>query len=191
MLDRFRKTETERLLLREITLDDADALFEICSNDNVTRYLTYPSHQDVSLTRKIIQSWVDRNVTDHIPIPYALILKAENRMIGQIDYVYCESDIVEVGYQLNEDYWGRGYMSEALTQLIRESFTYMGVRRIEIRHMVSNHRSQRVIEKAGFIYEGTARKYGYNKETGQFEDCRMYALLKEEWESRENERIGQ
>ena len=190
MKDHYRRAETERLILRELREEDASDLFEVCSDALVTRYLSYPTHQSIDDTLWWIRSCIKENIVDHMPLPYVIVLKSNNKAIGTINYVKMTSyGAAEIGYQLGSAYWNQGIMSEALSKLIEESFTYMEIQRLSIMHMCDNIGSQRVIEKNGFIKEGLLKKYAFNPATGALADVKIYRLLKEEWE-KENEGTG-
>ncbi len=174
--------ETERLILRPINVEDTDDFYEICSDSRVVDYLTYPVHSSVEVTKETIEKFFLTNPANGIPEAYVLALKENGKMIGTCNFVnLIHGDTAEIGYQLNYDYWGKGYMSEALEKVIEVGFNQLGLRRIEIAHAITNTRSQKVIEKAGFVYEGTCRKYIYDKINKEFVDCRHYSILKDEW----------
>ncbi len=176
--------ETERLLIRPIELRDTDDLFEICADKRVNDYLAYPLYTEKGKVREYIESILDDPILKHIPPHYVLVEKKSGKMIGTCDFVKSVDGISEIGYSLNYDYWGKGYMSEALMAVIKVGFEHIGFRRIEIRALKGNKRSIRVIEKAGFIYEGTQRKAAYDKISRDYMDVRCYSLLLEDWEER-------
>ena len=174
--------ETKRMIIRPITINDAMDLYQIASDERVNRYLLYPLHKSVDETKSIIEKVFLNRMAHGIPSAYVLVDKNTNKMIGTCDFVQIRyNDIAEIGYSLNYDYWNQGFMSEALKKVIEVGFDYVGLRRIEIVHSVTNIASQRVIEKSGFIYEGTYRKMLPDKTTGKFTDCKHYSILKEEW----------
>lgn len=185
MPESFRDRESEHLLLREVREEDTEDLFELFSDPLVAPYVDYAPHRTLEDTKRNLNYWRNRSVMQHLPLPYVLVLKEENKVIGNIDYTRrVREDGAEIGYQLNSRYWGNGYMAEALAIMVEESFLSMGLRRLQVCHQVGNTRSQRVIEKAGFIYEGTARKYAYDRMNKEFADVRFYSLLKEEWKEK-------
>ncbi len=174
--------ESERLVIRPVRAEDDKDLFEICGDERVVRYLSYPVHTKLSDTRKFIQSVLLANPANGLPEAYVMELKSSHKVIGMCNFVSVRhDDIAEIGYQENYDYWNQGYMSEALETVIETAFEKCGIRRLEIAHSIYNERSQAVIKKAGFRYEGTYRQYIYDKQIGAYADCRHYSILREEW----------
>ena len=86
----------------------------------------------------------------------------------------------EIGYSLAKDAWGRGYMTEAATEVIRYAFEDLGMEILTICTSPVNKRSQRVAKKNGFTYEGRIRK-AYRIYTGELRDSLVFSLTKEEW----------
>lgn len=84
----------------------------------------------------------------------------------------------ELGYWLAEAHWGRGVMTEAVRQICREAFDRFDILRIFAEPFADNQGSRRVLEKAGFTWEGTMRNGVYKN--GQVHSYCMYALLREE-----------
>ena len=91
-----------------------------------------------------------------------------------------ENEILEVGYSLSREYWNQGYMTEALAEVIRYSFTQLPVHRLEAMHETTNPASGRVMEKCGMIQEGMMRGRVWNKT--HFSDVMMYGITREQYE---------
>ncbi|MBQ2095973.1 MAG: GNAT family N-acetyltransferase, partial [Firmicutes bacterium] len=87
---------------------------------------------------------------------------------------------VEPGYFLQKQYWGRGYASEALAELLRYAFEEDDVRRVDMTCVADNVRSARVMENCGLVFEGERR--GYEWHVDSVKSRRYYGILKEEWE---------
>ena len=85
-----------------------------------------------------------------------------------------------MGYSLAKSRWGKGYMTEAAKRLIRYGFEELSLDVLMIRTSDTNRRSQRVIEKCGFQYEGTLRR-AYRTFDGGMREVRCYSMLKEEY----------
>ncbi len=177
--------ETERLILRPITVDDANDMFEYTSDSEVVKTLTFPIHKSVEDSKFAIENFFITRVDNNVPEAYAIVYKENNKMIGTCDIhkVYNE-DIAEIGYALNRKYWGQGIVTEALIELIKVSFEHIGIRRLEIMYAIENIGSGKVIEKADFRYEGTIRQFLKNKEGG-YSDIKLYSILKSEYDKGE------
>lgn len=178
--------ETERLILREWTRKDAPALYAYAKNPNVGPRAGWKPHADVRESRTIITQLFLQNTT------WAITLKEEagcdvlpDTPVGSIGF---EKDAYrpgirsrEMGYSLSEDCWGRGIMTEAARRLLRYGFEEMGLLSVMIRTGEANKRSQSVIRKCGFHYEGTLRQC-YRMYNGEIRDSRVYSMLREEYE---------
>jgi len=173
--------ETKRLILRRFTHDDADAMFCNWANDpEVTKYLTWPTHTDVSVSRAVIDSWVKQyeNVNYY---NWAIVLKELNEPIGSISVVSMNEVInkVEIGYCIGRKWWRQGYTSEALAELIRFFFEEVGVNRIEALHDIRNPNSGKVMQKCGMKYEGTMRQGAKNNQG--LCDVALYAIIGDDY----------
>jgi RimJ/RimL family protein N-acetyltransferase len=94
--------------------------------------------------------------------------------------LFPEHKKAELHYWLGKDYWGKGYGTETAKRIIAYAFQNFKIERLEVNHMTRNLRSQRVIEKCGFAFEGTMRSYV--KRFENFEDVKFYSLLRKEFE---------
>jgi len=174
--------ETKRLILRRFTLDDADSMFKNWANDNeVTKFLTWPTHSDVSVSKAVIGSWLELyQKPEHYS--WAMVLKEINEPIGSIAAVeQCDNiKMVHIGYCIGRKWWNKGLTSEALAELIRFFFEEVGVNRIESRHDPRNPSSGKVMLKCGLQYEGLMRQSDTNNQGGIC-DATRYALLAEDY----------
>ena len=156
--------ETPRLLLRKFTMEDAEQMFVNWANDDeVTRFLTWPSHGDIETSRSIIRSWMEEYASEK-RYEWCIEWKENGQAIGSISVVDLKENIeaVEIGYCIGRAYWQRGIVSEALDALIRFFFDEVGARRIESRHDPCNPNSGKVMLKCGMKYEGTRIKADKN-----------------------------
>lgn len=186
MTDRIREIKTERLLLTpwEDTDECAEGLYSWAKNPNVGPHAGWAPHKSVEDSRNIIREMF-------IPSreAWAIRDKETKKIIGNIS-VYEDSaregvNSMEIGYALSEDYWGKGLMTEACRAVIDYSFKEFDLTLIAIRTSSINKRSQSVIDKCGFTYEGTLRR-AYHIYDGTDRDSRIYSLLREEWLSKES-----
>ena len=141
--------ETDRLRLRPFRLDDAEAMFSRwASDDEVTKYLTWPTHTDVEQTRALLARWVAEYEQPE-RLNFAIELKEEgNKLIGGIDVVHYDEGMPVIGYNLSRAYWGRGIMTEACRRVLDYLFS-QGFEAVKIDAIAENIGSNRVIRKCG------------------------------------------
>ena len=179
--------ETDRLVLRMWSRKDAADLYEYAKNPNVGPNAGWKPHDSVAESRQIIKSVFWENMC------WAVVDKQTGRIIGSIglekDKFRPDVKSKELGYSLSEDCWGRGLMTEAAKRMVEYAFEELKLDVLMIRTGDANLRSQRVIEKCGFRYEGTLRRT-YRIYDGTIREVRCYSILKEEYEKMEEEKIG-
>ena len=168
---------TERLLLRAVTLADAEAMFKYCSNDNVSRYVLWDTHQTLEDTKSFIEMAMDAYEMREF---YHWGIEYNSQLIGTIDFVGINEygGMGEVGYVLAEEYWNKGFVTEATKKIIDYGFDELGFVRIQARCIAENTASARVMEKTGMKFEGTLRKSMLVK--GTHRDINMYAIIDED-----------
>ena len=155
--------ETERLFLRPFTMEDTEAMFLNWANDEaVCRYMTWPPHENVEVTRELLTRWTGcYDALDYYN--WAIVLKGSNpELIGNISVNRIREDTLcaTMGYCMSRAHWGKGIMTEALSALVDFFFDQVGFNRIDADHDIENPASGRVMEKAGMRFEGTARQGG-------------------------------
>jgi ribosomal-protein-alanine N-acetyltransferase len=176
---------TKRLILRRFTMDDAENLYKNwAGDDEVTKYLTWPTHKNLDISKNVLESWVN-NYCKNDFYQWAIILKEIKEPIGSISVVQQRDDIkmVHIGYCIGKKYWNQGITSEALNRIIKFLFEEVGVNRIEARHDLNNPNSGKVMKKCGMKYEGTMRKADINNQG--ICDCSEYGILAEEYYNKE------
>lgn len=170
--------ETERLILRMWNKKDAPQLYEYAKNPNVGPHAGWKPHDNVAESRMLISTLFLANMC------WAIIDKEAGKVIGSIgleeDKFRPHVKSKELGYSLSEEYWGKGIMTEAAKALICYAFETLKLDVLMIRTGDSNLRSQRVIEKCGFAYEGTLRRT-YKIYDGSIREVRCYSILSEEY----------
>ena len=150
----MRQLETERLKLRLIRTTDAEHIYRTWASDpEVTRYLTWQTHESPEDTRKIVDLWVSEYEKEGT-YRWGIERKSDGVLMGMIDAVGFRNGVPAIGYCLGRAFWNNGYMTEALKAVISELFTE-GYDAVFIEAVVENIGSNRVIEKAGFIFTGT------------------------------------
>jgi len=174
--------ETERLVLRRFMVEDAEAMYRNWANDpEVTRYLTWPSHVSVEVTRQLLAEWVSKYENKDF-YNWAIVSKANGEAVGNVSFVSIQENIDEavLGYVLSRRLWGQGYMPEACRAVFDFGFTQIGLNRIEAAHHTENPKSGRVMQKLGMIYEGLKRQANRDNQ-GNLCDTMHYAILKQDW----------
>ena len=151
-----------------------------CSDDEVTRYLTWPSHASVDVTHEVLTSWI-RGYEDPSFYQWAIVLRDLGEPIGSISCVELDEDIssIEAGYCLGKPWWHQGIMTEAFAAVIDFFFDVIRAHRVCAKHDVHNPRSGFVMEACGLTYEGTLRQAARNNQ-GIIDIC-VYAILEDEW----------
>jgi len=176
------KLETKRLILRQFIIEDAKAMFNNWANDEeVTRYLMWPVHEDIEVSKKVISSWISQyDNKDYYQ--WAIILKENgDEPIGSISVVQQNDRIkmVHIGYCIGKQWWSQGITSEAFNEIIRFLMEDVKVNRIESRHDPRNHHSGKVMLKCGLKHEGTRRMADWNNQG--ICDTSDYAILAEDY----------
>ena len=168
---------TERLLLRRMTMKDAQDVFEYSRDPEVARHVLWSAQKHISEAKDYIR-YMTKRYRDDLPSSWGIIDKASGRLVGTIGYMAFseENASVEVGYSLARWLWGKGLMTEALRAVIDYTFDAMDVNRIEAQHEIDNPSSGRVMEKCGMVKEGVLRQRLYNK--GEFKDVALYSILR-------------
>ena len=180
-----RRLETDRLILRRFTVEDAEDMYRNWASDpEVTRYLTWPCHVSAEATAKLLETWVER-YGDGGCFSWAIELRETGSVVGSISAVKLDENVnaAEIGYCLSRACWGRGIMPEALRAVMEELFHHAEINRIAAYHDANNPKSGRVMQKAGMKYEGRHRQAGRNNQG--ICDLVCYAALREDFRAAE------
>jgi RimJ/RimL family protein N-acetyltransferase len=152
--------ETPRLLLRTWSPDDAEAAFAFYSDPEVMRFLSGTPHRNVEETHAVIAGRRMAHQALHGFSLWATVEKATGRLVGSCGLKFLDGGMdIEVGYHFARNVWGRGYATEGAVASVRYGFDRLGLRRILGVVNPANVASQRVLEKAGLIYQGMGRYY--------------------------------
>lgn len=169
--------ETDRLLLRKFKINDVNDMFEWLGDEDVVKEFTFPVHEDISTTQKILEKWIrSYEVKDYFN--WAITLKDSGKVIGNLAAIQInrEHDRCEIYYALNRKYWGQGLMTESVKSIVEYLLISAGMNRVEAKCDTLNPASGKVLEKAGMIYEGLLREYEIRKD-GKYGDWKIYSLL--------------
>jgi RimJ/RimL family protein N-acetyltransferase len=174
--------QTERLMLRELTMDDAPALNAVDAHPDAARWLGFTASLEDS--RGYVESVMrDARESSRQYYTLAIVRKADNGLIGRCGLDRGGPNLAEgsLGYSLHHDYWGQGYMTEAIRTLIGFGFAELKLHRILAEADPRNVGSWRVMEKAGMRREGHLRENFLLD--GSWCDSYLYAILDREWEA--------
>ena len=175
-----QKLETERLILRRFVIEDSAAMYNNwASDEEVTKYLTWPPHSSQEVSKSTLEDWVN-SYSDKSYYQWAIVLKDIGEPIGSISVVHINENAskMHVGYCIGKTWWHKGITSEALKTVMDFLFEVVDVNRIEARHDLRNPNSGMVMKKCGMKYEGTLHSSDFNNQ-GICDAC-YYALLKSE-----------
>ncbi|MCQ2982392.1 MAG: GNAT family N-acetyltransferase [Treponemataceae bacterium] len=171
--------KTERLILRPWTLDDVDDLYAYASVEGVGEWAGWLPHKSRDESRKIVESFIRHKKV--------FAIEYQGKVIGTLGFEeYREAEYPELegkkarelGFVLSKAYWGKGFMTEAVTEGIRYLFEDVGLDAITCRHWVKNDRSRRVQEKCGFTH---VRDSIHNTTFGEERQSWCNILMKEDW----------
>ncbi len=174
--EQYPVLETERLVLRPRTMADKDDIFEYASDPEITRYVIWPTHRSVEDTIAFLES-APKSFANRESIGFAIELKESGKMIGDCAFHHIEPKHhrTEFGYVLNRNYWGKGYMTEAVREMIRFAFEEMGMHRVAATCDFDNVRSAAVMERCGMKLEGILRDFELRR--GRFVTIKTYAIV--------------
>lgn len=152
---------TERLTLRPLQEDDAQAMYDNWTNDErVARYCRWNPHSGVEMTKQLLKMYLDE-AAGGFDYRWGIELKDSGELVGVIDVVRTSDDgkTATIGYVLAHDHWNRGYVTEALHRVLSVLFA-AGFTAIKAEHHTDNPASGRVMEKCGMAYIGNDRVPG-------------------------------
>ncbi len=142
--------ETERLIIRPLVPEDAEAAFRWCGDPDVNTYMIYPLYHRV----EDVRTWLEgRDTDDPDNFDEGIVLKSTGELIGSGGMRYHpERNAWEIGYNIRKDQWGNGYVVEYLTALMDQIRKVRPVEAIDGIFAAENYKSRRVMEKLGMVY---------------------------------------
>lgn len=161
----MKDVETERLILRDASVDDAEDMFEYAKLEEVTKYLSWKPHISLKDSEKILEMLSKEAKEKDSYALKAIVLKENDKMIGTIDARIFGDGLkdAEFGYCLNPKYWNKGYMSEALKAFIQGLHREHSVENVFGSFERENIASKRVMQKNEMYYYETVRRNFKNK----------------------------
>lgn len=181
-MNRTKRLETDRLILRKVTIDDAEQLFNNWASDEETnRYIGYPLYKNVEQTKKLITKWNKEYLSG--AIRWCVELKSTHEIIGMIHATTnkLQDKSTQVGYSYGSKYWGNGYATETLKKVISYLFEECEFYIVESVFYSWNEASGRVMEKAGMKKDAELRSRAVCQETGERGSIVYYSITQEEY----------
>ena len=177
----FPRLETDRLVLREMTLDDVAFYFRHFNNNKVVEGCCFPGPKSLDAAREELELYCIRPFRENRGIRWGVVRREGNSLIGTCGYydwnkAACRA---EIGYDLDPAHWGQGIMTEALCAVLKYGFERMRLNRVQAIIDSRNVRSMKLVGRLGFKKEGVLRQRSYFN--GQFRDDVCFSLLKKEW----------
>ncbi len=166
--------ETSRLQLRPLNINDAEHIYISWGcDDDVSKYMRWNTHQSINDTRE----WLlieEKNIDSDENYTWGFVLKSTGKLIGSGGLSFNKDKYYfELGYGLMKDAWGNGYATEAATRIIEFAKNELGLQKLFCCHASENYKSQRIIEKLGFVYNADGH---YNKFDGRRKESKEYYL---------------
>jgi ribosomal-protein-alanine N-acetyltransferase len=169
--------ETDRLILRAITENDVEDVFEIRSNPKTMRYIPRPIAKNLNDAWNVIQI-IKEGIETKTKINWAITQKGNDKLIGIIGYVniHEHNSRAEVGYVLNENYHRKGITIEALHTVIQYGFNQFNFHSIEAIVNPQNKPSCNLVLKCGFTKDAYFKDYNFHN--NEYVDAYVFSLLK-------------
>lgn len=169
---------TNRLILRRITLADAEAIFATYAQDpDVTRYVIWQPHRHLGDSREFLQRCVERWEAGS-EFTWAICLP-DGTLIGSFA-LRVDGHKANTGYGVARPHWGKGYATEALQAVVDWALQQPQIYRVWATCDCENPASARVMEKVGMTREGILRLWLIHPQAGSTpRDCLCYSILKD------------
>lgn len=179
----FPVLETERLILRKFTLEDAIDVLSIRSDQRVMDHMDSKGHLDIQQTEEFIKENFETYNREN-GIFWAIIEKESGTFLGDLAFwrIDAKNCRAEIGYTLKPDFWGKGFMKEAMDAALRFGFNELNLHSYEANINPDNMNSRKILERTGFKKEAYFRENYYFD--GRFLDSEIYCLLERDFTPR-------
>ena len=174
---------TERLLLREFRVADWEAVHDYHNNSLYYRYYDHEGETAVQ-SRDFVQMFLNQQQErPRTKYQLAITVRGRDELIGNcgIRKKTAVSFDGDIGYELNPNYWGYGYATEATQAIIAFGFAALNLHRISAQCLAVNAASNNVLHKLGLKQEGHLRQNQQFKD--RWWDTLLFGLLKDEWQN--------
>ncbi len=175
------KLETGRLILREFVAEDWRAVLAYQSDPLYLRYYHW-SDRSPGNVRAFVNMFIEfQRERPRTKFQLAVVLKENEQLIGNCGIRINNVELREanIGYELNSQYWGQGYATEAAREVLRFGFEELGMHRIYATTLGANVGSSKVLAKLGMRLEARELEKEFIK--GRWYDSLTYAMLDREW----------
>ena len=181
----FAELHTKRLRLRKVRREDAPQFFRFAGSDTVTRYMLWKPHQNIAESVASIEKSLIR-YKDGKYYRWGIVLKDTDVLIGIIDLLGFdeEKNTCSFAYMIAQDFWGKGYGTEALRAVLEFAFERMDISAVEADHFADNAASGTVMRKAGMQYIGI--EPGKYEKNGISYDAPRYRITQEMWKQQKS-----
>lgn len=177
----FQELNTPRLTLRRLTMEDLPLYYErLGSSETVTRHMLWKPHTCIDESVASIQKAIHRYETGE-SCRWAIAVKQSNEMAGIIDLIPVDSEkgICTFAYMLGQDFWGKGFGTEAVKAVLDYAFARCGAEEVTADHFAENTASGAVMKKAGMLLQDIIpQKY---EKGGRFHDAHQYRITRTQW----------
>jgi ribosomal-protein-alanine N-acetyltransferase len=172
---------TDRLHLREFVESDFHAVHAYSSDPRVTRYLFFGPRDEDGTAEYLEGLLASQRERPRFRFELAVEVIESGQVIGACDLSFIERNVVDLGYMLGIEHWGKGYATEISLALIDAAFADLRADRVISTVDVNNGASIRVLEKIGMRWEAVFRKHRRAK--NRWWDCHLFVLPREVWEA--------
>jgi RimJ/RimL family protein N-acetyltransferase len=172
---------TRRLNLREFVKADFEAIHTYSADPRVTRFLFFGPRDEESTADYLDGILASQRERPRTRFELAVEETTSGRVIGACDLTLIERDVLDLGYMLGTEDWGKGYATEIARALADAAFIELKADRVISTVDVNNRASIRVLEKIGMRWEAVYRKHRRAK--NRWWDCHLYVLPRAVWES--------
>lgn len=177
LFENIPNLETNRLVLRKLEVSDAEEYFSVLSDPETIKHTRWDLFNTVEDSIAYL-IYLEQKYQSRQAFHWGIIEKDSQKLIGRVAFISFdeENDRTEIGYVISKHYWNKGFISEAIQELIKYGFNELGVNRIEARCNEDNIGSERVMQKVGMKFEGILREQ--LKMKGNYKNQKHYSLIR-------------
>lgn len=179
-LEKKQIIETKRLILRELSIDDLDAWYEIFNSNTISKYLT--KYTDKSKLLDLINKKISK-YNNSLGSSFSLVLKETNKVIGSFELKHNNMDnTAEMSYVINEHYWQKGYATEGANALLDYAFNYLNVAKVKADCKEHNDISiHMLINKLNMKFIKYEKDYMFDEYLNKMVGFNFYELTKNDY----------